>query len=100
MLTDNIVVGTLADGCSCALVAAHDLDALEASMTATAGRELYPGELYGAAAQQLGVKRIYALRCPAGQRLDALLSWTTPGQVESLLDLPAETEEDLQIAGL
>ncbi|MBT9587113.1 hypothetical protein IV102_27470 [bacterium] len=100
MLTDNFVAGTLADGCSCALVAAEELDALEASMTAAAGRELYPGELYGAAAQHLGVKRIYALRCPTGQRLDALLSWTAPGQVESLLDLPAETEEDLQIAGL
>jgi hypothetical protein len=100
MLSDNILVGKLADGCTCALVDARDLDALEARLTATAGRELYPGELYGAAAQELGVRRIYGVRCPAGQRLDALLCWTGPGQVDSLGELPTETEEDLQIAGL
>ena len=100
LLTDNFVTGPLEDGSSCALVPAAALDALEGTMAAQAGRELYPGELFSAAARQLGVKRVYGVRCPDGQRLDALLNWSGPGQVEALTDLPAELEEDLQIAGL
>lgn len=96
----NVLIGQLEDGTSCALVPAHDIDELEARMSAEAGRELYPGELFGAVASQLGVQRVYPVRVPQDTRLEAILSWTTPGRVESLIDLPAETEEDLQIAGL
>jgi len=93
-------MGQLSDGTACALIPAHVLDALESHMSAEAGRELYPGELFGAAARELGVKRVYGVRCPGEEKLASLLSWTGPGQVDARVDLPAETEEDLQLAGL
>jgi len=91
------LIGTLADGNSCALVAASDLDTLEKSMEEKVGRELNPGELYSKAARSLKVNRILNIRCPSP--LKELLVLTGPGRARALQPLPEETGRDLESEG-
>lgn len=94
---DNVVHATLWDGVSCALVADSDLDKAESVMVASLGRDTYPGELYAAAARQLGVDRILETHCPPGYQLSAMLEAAAdPGVVQAKGVLPAQTRDNLE----
>ena len=93
---ENVVLATLWDGISCALVADSDLDQAETVMVGNLGRDTNPGELYAAAAKQLGVERILPTHCPPGYQLSAMLEPAADGVIQAKGVLPTQTRDDLQ----
>ena len=93
----NYLLGKIGpDQVPCALIAESDLDDAYEDLKANLGRETYPGELYGAAAEQLGVDRVVSVFCPPGSRIADLLLFIGPDRLRAKQTLHQQTLADLQ----